>query len=395
VESGDNNQEKGKTNKGFAGLSSMVSDVDETINNSPKPPARDASSQNVPPSSRKQKTEKTQSKTHTVKPSTAATGFSLGGKRVIGILIVVVVIVLVYQSENNKTSTAAVYTNPKTSPAQWLEGAGVAPKTSAPRDNHAAIQANQSDTFVPPLPSQTITNARAVSQLVEDKPPAGKNNVLYVSQIQYCLAEDIRLGAAKPNINSYNHTEVDRFNAMVADYNARCGDYRYRKGTLESAKREVNRFQMQLQAEGAARFLQHNTQEKKEYSELENQQDSVNAADTKQTKSPQQSNLDVSKPPVGDNNVLEVEQIQYCLAQDIRLSAAQSKRNNSSQSQTEIFNKMVKDYNSRCVNYRYRENDMNIAKQEVERFRSKLQTEGANSLTQAKSEYEKSKELFK
>jgi hypothetical protein len=77
---------------------------------------------------------------------------------------------------------------------------------------------------------------------------------LTTSQIQYCLAEDIRLGAAKSVVNAYVDAEVDHFNEMVNDYNVRCGEYRYREGTLESARYEVERHRSALEAEGRSRM---------------------------------------------------------------------------------------------------------------------------------------------
>src|SRR3546814_8629270 len=58
---------------------------------------------------------------------------------------------------------------------------------------------------------------------------------------------------AKAALNNYSDSEVDRFNAMVADYNSRCGRFRYRSGALERARRDVEPYRGQLQAEGRSR----------------------------------------------------------------------------------------------------------------------------------------------
>ena len=93
-----------------------------------------------------------------------------------------------------------------------------------------------------------------IPQLVETMPPVGSGNVLYGTQIQYCLAEDIRIEAANPRVDSYDGDAVDRFNAMVADYNSRCSSFRYRAGALEGARREVEQFRGQLEIDGRSRF---------------------------------------------------------------------------------------------------------------------------------------------
>ncbi len=83
--------------------------------------------------------------------------------------------------------------------------------------------------------------------------------VLSTAQIGYCLAEDIRMEGAKAALNNYSDYDVNRFNAMVADYNSRCGSFRYRSGALESASRDVEPDRAQLQAEGQDRFARGST----------------------------------------------------------------------------------------------------------------------------------------
>jgi peptidoglycan hydrolase-like protein with peptidoglycan-binding domain len=88
----------------------------------------------------------------------------------------------------------------------------------------------------------------------ETKPPVGQDLVFSVAQIRYCLAEDIRMEGAKSALNNYSGPDVDRFNAMVSDYNSRCGSFRYRKGALEGARSDIEQYRSKLQAEGRNRF---------------------------------------------------------------------------------------------------------------------------------------------
>ena len=82
----------------------------------------------------------------------------------------------------------------------------------------------------------------------------GQGLVFSIGQIRYCLAEDIRIEGAKSVLNNYSNSEVDRFNAMVDDYNSRCANFRYRSGVLESARRDIQPYWSQLQAEGRSRL---------------------------------------------------------------------------------------------------------------------------------------------
>ena len=214
-------EENNKKNegKGFAGLSSLVSDVDTT----PSPP--------------EPKTESAGSTTSTGRPASQAAqpqpqrqtyqeppqpwSGSSGSKWILGITAVVGLLWLIGQSNKPTSSPATAYSLPAQS---------AAPSYSPPAQPQAP--------FVPQ----------------ESKPPVGQDWVLSAAQIRYCLTEDIRIEGAKAALNNYSDSDVDQFNAMVADYNSRCGSFRYRSGALESVRRDVEPYRSQLQAEGRSRF---------------------------------------------------------------------------------------------------------------------------------------------
>ncbi|MBZ0070847.1 MAG: peptidoglycan-binding protein [Gammaproteobacteria bacterium] len=62
------------------------------------------------------------------------------------------------------------------------------------------------------------------------------------------------MDGAKSALDNYSEFDVDRFNAMVADYNSRCGSFRYRSGALEHARRDIEPYRIQFRAEGRSRF---------------------------------------------------------------------------------------------------------------------------------------------
>ena len=95
--------------------------------------------------------------------------------------------------------------------------------------------------WIPP-----VVQPQAPSRPSESKPSVGRNNVLSTAQIRYCLAEKIRLDAADTVLNNYSDSDVDRFNRYVNDYNSRCGEFRYRQGALESARRDVEPYRSKL-----------------------------------------------------------------------------------------------------------------------------------------------------
>nr|WP_239482281.1 peptidoglycan-binding protein [Pseudomonas insulae] len=134
----------------------------------------------------------------------------------------------------------------------WFAAQSGNHKSSGP-----AYSPGSSSTSVAPAPARKprTEQPQVPSRPTEDKPSVGRNNVLATAQIRYCLAEKIRLDAAKSVINNYVGSDVDLFNAHVNDYNSRCGEFRYRQNTLESARRDIEPYRSQLQAEGRSRFV--------------------------------------------------------------------------------------------------------------------------------------------
>ena len=230
-------KKNGKANKGFAGLTSLLSDV-ETIGKNrqtpePAPEAPSPATPTAPPSAAMSQSPARassspgpgregayQSPTHTG-------GGGSGGKWIIGLVVAGLVIWgLTQMADQGPTTSEAVYSPPATT---------TSPTTSS-------------------QPSYTPSAPSPAPRLLEEMPGAGSGNVLSASQIRYCLAEEIRLAAAKQVVSEYNSNDVDRFNSMVAEYNSRCSNFRYRRGALESARSEVEKFRTDLLAQGSSRF---------------------------------------------------------------------------------------------------------------------------------------------
>ena len=213
-------QKKGE-GKGFAGLSSLVSDVDTTPPApAPKKEPAAAASGAGRPALQPAQPQPSQRQTYQ-EPTQAPSSGSSGGKWVLGIAAVIGVLWLIGQSGKSPTSPAPAYSPPA--------------QTATPN-------------YSPPAEPQ------APSRPQESMPPVGQSLVFSTAQIRYCLAEDIRLEGAKSAVNNYIDSDVGRFNAMVDDYNRRCGSFRYRSGALESARRDIEPYRSQLQSDGRSRF---------------------------------------------------------------------------------------------------------------------------------------------
>lgn len=106
------------------------------------------------------------------------------------------------------------------------------------------------------VPSEPISSlASATDSLYQMKPVPGDGiRILTTPEIQYCLAEEIRIGSAESAVDKYNERQIDRFNELVQAYNDRCGRYQYRRGAVERARTAVEPYRDRLTAEGRARF---------------------------------------------------------------------------------------------------------------------------------------------
>lgn len=215
---------------GFAGLSLMVSDIDTILANATigkqASQAIATSSDCTPLAAQPPSVPTNRSEQHqSVIRQPTKTSFS-ARKVFLGIAAVLGLIWLFYEIGDQSTRPA---------PSSSVSST----RTSLPDKN--GVQPLTARSPVPSRPS-------------EEKPPVGTNHVLDPARIRYCLAEDIRLGAAQSVVHSNVPSDVDGFNAMITDYNSRCGEYRYRRGSLERARSEIEPYRSALESEGRSRF---------------------------------------------------------------------------------------------------------------------------------------------
>ena len=213
-----------KEKKGFSGLSSLASDVEaapdttrrqadseeratEPQRDSTGPTPRSSAAKTKPAPSQRPEPEVVASGT-----SRTPTSGSSGAKWFWGLVGVGVLIWLfdAAQEDGNRSSSGRPYTQPSPSPR-----------------------------YTPPPVSPAQQPGLDFS-----KPPVGRNNVLSVAQIRWCLRQDIRVEVLRPMPET--NAQIDQFNSVVSDYNSRCGSYRYRQGALARARREVEQQMAQI-----------------------------------------------------------------------------------------------------------------------------------------------------
>ena len=101
--------------------------------------------------------------------------------------------------------------------------------------------------------------------LTEDEalPPVGKGNMFSDEQLRYCLAQLVRVDAVRPLLDRYEREEVEHFNALVADFNARCASYRYKGNALDEAKAWLEESRAKIEAAARESYTKRFSRESK------------------------------------------------------------------------------------------------------------------------------------
>jgi hypothetical protein len=85
-------------------------------------------------------------------------------------------------------------------------------------------------------PQRTSLLAAQAPAFEIEMPGTGRDRLLSVAQLRWCLREDLRIEVFEQRVS---YSEPQRFNVMVADYNRRCTRFRYRDDDLEHARRDI------------------------------------------------------------------------------------------------------------------------------------------------------------
>jgi len=89
---------------------------------------------------------------------------------------------------------------------------------------------------------------QANEPIIETKPPLGSENVFSQANIRYCRYQKERFRTIEKDLRT--NSEINTFNALVDDYNSRCGKFRYRESDLQIVTAEVSAKSEALAAEG-------------------------------------------------------------------------------------------------------------------------------------------------
>ncbi|AHI33423.1 hypothetical protein AU15_20940 [Marinobacter salarius] len=237
-----------KGSRGFSGLVDLVSDLSDLR------PLDELQKQEItetPPdtqiSEREPKSNQNQTPARTSSESSAGMG---GDTQFVLWTLAIVFLVILYAGSQSSDQESSIYSaDSDASTNSGYEGAG----------NNNDIESDFSDLSSDDLNSDsTVETQLAASNGSEPsryddvllqyiKPSVGTNNVLSIAEIRWCVRGGMEIEAMRGVFSS--NDGVDKFNAIVDDYNRRCGSYRYREGNLGLAQRQVEEWRVAIENE--------------------------------------------------------------------------------------------------------------------------------------------------
>ncbi len=91
--------------------------------------------------------------------------------------------------------------------------------------------------------------------LTETRPPEhGGDRALTRAELRWCMFNDIRIEAARPDMRGAKQGQVQAFNAAIVEWNQGCRRYRYSRSDRDAVQRQLDERRAALEAEGKARF---------------------------------------------------------------------------------------------------------------------------------------------
>ena len=124
-------------------------------------------------------------------------------------------------------------------------------RTPSSSTTYAPSASYEPERSIAPAQPSFVAPAAREEQHVEVKPSVGTGQILSRNEIRYCLSEKVRMEAMGDYIDATKRVHIERFNALVGDYNARCSNYRYRQSDMTSASTAVDASGSRLRAQAA------------------------------------------------------------------------------------------------------------------------------------------------
>lgn len=82
--------------------------------------------------------------------------------------------------------------------------------------------------------------------------------------------------------------------------------------------------------------------------------------------------LKMSKPPKGKRGAWSREELRWMAFMDIKIDEVKACVNKRNEKGTQEYNNMARDYNERCREYRYHEEDLQAVRKEVDKYSEQI-----------------------
>ncbi|WP_417547015.1 peptidoglycan-binding domain-containing protein [Marinobacter segnicrescens] len=238
--------------RGFSGLVAMVSDLsdlkplkkskrqsedqttsDISLSQGPAAKEHQSESQEQAPAPAWTSSEETSS------------GMPVDTKFVLWTVVMIAVVVLYVMSQSSPTSL----------PSNSLSPTNAQQAGSALSDLSGSDLDSDSNAERRSPVSQSAEPSRYDEEHLEYvKPPVGRNNILSIPEIRWCVRGGMQIEAMRGMFAT--NAGIDRFNEIVDDYNMRCGSYRYREGNLGIAQRQVEEMRPSIELAAIGKAIQ-------------------------------------------------------------------------------------------------------------------------------------------
>ncbi len=317
---------KTKEKRGFGALASLATDRNEALAGpAMAPTAHRTSSANRPPEPGRRPAVASD------RPRTVS---EPGGCLVMGLLALILLIGGVIAIRNND-SRSGVAENPRrdfSTDVSRLPStsrtAPSSPRTPVPPWISSSVSRPSSTTrSTPPRLSRSPTTTRSPprtphrSDLEFKRPVVGRGRTLSVEEIRWCLREDIRIQHFRSRAN--NSARIAYFNMVVNEYNERCRN-RQEPGDRARARNDITRFRSQIIAGlrppwGPDRDRPPVRSPLNRSNSPDTARSTPNAIRFSTSNTPRFSDLVFTRPPAGLGLIFSVEEVRWCLREDIRI----------------------------------------------------------------------------
>lgn len=179
---------------------------------------------------------------------------NIAGWMIACLIIIMVVIIGIEGGSSNRPSTVGSDSSSSTyaSGVPSIQGGtSVPPTTDAPTADAASTDQAATENAV-----DTTTSGDTGGMSV----PSFGSTTLTMSELRYCVAEEVRISAQKAEMDQIQYLDTDKynrnvdgFNEAVNDYNSRCSNRSFPAGERSTAEADVEQERGALEAEGRGR----------------------------------------------------------------------------------------------------------------------------------------------